>query len=461
MSRFDLSELKEHAHIHFIGIGGISMSGLAQIMLGAEYTVTGSDKSSGSMCEKLEKMGAKIYIGHDKKNIEGADLIVHTAAVHEDNPEMKAAKRLGIKNIDRAEFLGAVMKRYKHAVGVAGTHGKTTTTSMLAHALMFADADPTISVGGELDLIGGNVRVGKSDIFVTEACEYTNSFLKFYPTVALITNIEEDHLDFFSGLEEIKESFKKFAELTGTDGLVIACGDDENVRNTLKDSKLNILYYGMSEISDYYPRNIKYTNGCPEFEIYFRGEYLCKLKLKVPGEHNIKNAIASIAVVRALNIDIEAAAKGIETYVGVHRRFEKKGVYGGAVIMDDYAHHPTEIKTTLEAAGRLEKNRLICVFQPHTYSRTRTLWKEFTEAFDKADELILLDIYAAREVYDGETRSSDLAEEIKKRGVDAKYIESFEKACEYLKKDIKQGDIVFTMGAGDVYKVGDMLLSGK
>ena len=220
-------------------------------------------------------MGAKIYIGHDEKNIEGADLIVHTAAVHEDNPEMKAAKRLGIKNIDRAEFLGAVMKRYKHAVGVAGTHGKTTTTSMLAHALMFANADPTISVGGELDLIGGNVRVGKSDIFVTEACEYTNSFLKFYPTVALITNIEEDHLDFFSGLEEIKESFKKFAELTGTDGLVIACGDDENVRNTLKDSKLNILYYGMSEISDYYPRNIKYTNGCPEFEnIFSRGIFM-------------------------------------------------------------------------------------------------------------------------------------------------------------------------------------------
>ena len=458
MNRFDLSELKKNAHIHFIGIGGISMSGLAQIMLMERYTVTGSDKNTSDIIKKLERDGAKIYIGHNEKNIDGADLIVHTAAVHEDNPELKAAKERGIRTIDRAEFLGAIMKKYTHAVGVSGTHGKTTTTSMLAHALCYAGADPTISLGGELDLIGGNIRVGKSDIFVTEACEYTNSFLKFYPTVALITNIEEDHLDFFSGIDEIIESFRKFAELTGDNGTVIACGDDDNVKKALENEKLNIFYYGMSNEFDYYPENIKYNAGFPKFDIVFKGEKLCSVNLKVPGEHNIKNAVAAIAVTRALGIDSETAARGIETYSGVHRRFEKKGEYNGAVIMDDYAHHPTEIKATIEAASKFEEKRIVCVFQPHTYSRTRTLWNEFVSAFDGVDELVLVDIFPAREVFDGKTRSEDLAEEIKKRGVNAKYAESFEKACEYFKKTLSDGDIFFTMGAGDVYKIGQMLL---
>lgn len=461
MDRFDLSELKDNAHIHFIGIGGISMSGLAQIMLKENYHVSGSDRNKSGITEKLASMGARIYLGHDEKNIEGADLVVHTAAVHEDNPELKAAREKGTRTIDRAEFLGAVMKRYRHAVGVSGTHGKTTTTSMLAHALVYAGADPTISVGGELDLIGGNVRVGSSDIFVTEACEYTNSFLRFYPTIALITNIEEDHLDFFSGIDEIIASFRKFAELTGEDGIVIACGDDENVKKALSGEKLNILYYGMSDKYDYFPKDIKYNAGYPEFDIYFKDSLLCHVNLKVPGEHNIKNALAAIAVARALGIEADTAARGIETYFGVHRRFEKKGMYNGAVIMDDYAHHPTEIKTTIEAAEKIGAERIICVFQPHTYSRTRTLWNEFVHAFDGADEVILLDIFPAREVYDGKTRSKDLAEEIAARGINAKYAESFEKACEYLKKELLPGDALFTVGAGDVYKIGDMLLAGK
>lgn len=458
MDRFDLSELGHNAHIHFIGIGGVSMSGLAQIMLNAKYKVSGSDRSESDMTEKLKKMGAEIFLGHDAKNVEGADLTVHTAAVHDDNPEMKAAKEKGIRTIDRAEFLGAIMKKYKYAVGVAGTHGKTTTTSMLAHALCYAGSDPTISVGGDLDLIGGNIRIGNSDVFVTEACEYTNSFLKFYPTVALITNIEEDHLDFFSGIDEIIESFGKFAELVGEDGTVVACGEDENVKKAIEHKNLNVISYGMSDKFDCYPKNIEYKNGVPSFDIYFRNEFLCTVSLQVPGEHNIKNAIAAIVVAKVLGTDVNEAAKGIETYAGVHRRFEKKGEYNGAVVMDDYAHHPTEIKATLEAAAKTDGKRIVCVFQPHTYSRTRTLWDEFVCAFDGVDELVLVDIFPAREVFDGKTRSSDLAAEIAKRGISVKYIESFEKACEYFAKTLSKDDIFFTMGAGDVYKIGDMLL---
>lgn len=458
MKRFDLSDLKENSHIHFVGIGGISMSGLAQMMLGRGFTVTGSDRAKSPITEKLEKMGAEIFLGHSEKNIAGADLVVHTAAVREDNPELKAAKEQGIKSIDRAEFLGAVMKCYSHAVGVAGTHGKTTVTSMITHALVYAGTDPTISVGGELDLINGNVRVGKSDIFVTEACEYTNSFLKFFPTVALITNIEEDHLDFFSGIDEIIESFRKFARLTGKNGKVIACGEDENIGKALENEALNVVYYGMSDKFAYYPKNIRIKAGFPNFDIYCKGKFLCNVDLKVPGEHNIKNAVAAIALCTEIGTDPKIAAEGVGTYPGVHRRFEKKGEYNGAVIIDDYAHHPTEIQATIKAAENFDEKRVVCVFQPHTYSRTRTLWKEFSTAFDGADELVLLDIYPAREAFDGKTRSVDLAEDIAARGVNVKYKESFEKAYEYFKDTLSEGDILFTMGAGDVYKIGDMLL---
>jgi len=458
MQRFDLSEISDGAHIHFIGIGGISMSGLAQLMLKNGYRVTGSDRQKSHITDELEVLGAEVFEGHSKDYIKGADLVVHTAAVHDDNPELAEAKKSGIRTIDRAEFLGAVMKKYKKAVGVSGTHGKTSTTSMLAHALIFADADPTISLGGELDLIGGNFCIGNSDIFVTEACEYTNSFLKFFPTIALITNIEEDHLDFFEGLEDIKQSFRKFALLTKNKGVVIACADDENVMSALENADLDIIYYGMGKECGWHPENIVYNDGLPEFDIYNKNEFCTHISLKVPGEHNIKNALAAVAVCHELGTDAETAARGIETYSGVHRRFEKKGVYNGAVVMDDYAHHPTEIKATLSATRKFNPNKLWCVFQPHTYSRTRTLWEEFLSAFDDADELILVDIYAARESYDGQTRSEVLAEEIKKRGINAKYIESFEKTAQYLKNELRENDIVFTMGAGDVYKIGEKLL---
>ena len=457
MKRFEMKDLKKNACIHFIGIGGISMSGLAHVALSKGYRVTGSDRAKSDITHRLENEGAVIYEGHDAKNIGDAELVVHTAAVKDDNPEMIEAKARGIRLIGRAEFLGALMKEYHHAVGVAGTHGKTTTTSMLAHALIGAGVDPTVSIGGELDLIGGNIHCGRSDLFVTEACEYTNSFLKFFPTVALITNIEEDHLDFFTGIEMIRDSFRQFAELTRGIGKVVAYGEDENIRLALKDSDLDIVTYGISDSNDYYAENIVYHAGYPSFDVCKNGKKLCSVSLNVPGDHNILNALATIAVCEILGVPAPEAAKGLKTFKGTHRRFEKKGFVNGAVVLDDYAHHPTEIKATLKAAKAFPHDRIICIFQPHTYSRTRTLWDEFLTAFDDTDELIITHIYAAREKPDGVTTAEKLAEAIAERGLNVRYMDDFADIEEYIKKDAREGDIVFTMGAGDVTNIGSAI----
>ncbi len=465
MSRFMMSDIEDNASIHFIGIGGISMSGLAQIVLKQGYRVTGSDWNESHITQKLAEMGADIVYGHNAVNEKGilnASLVVYTAAAKEDNPEMIAARERGIRVIDRAEFLGAIMKGYTHAIGVSGTHGKTTTTSMLAHALVGAELDPTISIGGELELIGGNIRTGASDYFVTEACEYTNSFLKFYPTIALITNVEEDHLDFFSGIDEIIDSFRRFAYLTKDVGYVVAMGSDKNIRKALKGADdLKIITYGLKPEFDYYPENIVYHAGFPSFDVMKNGTKICHITLNVPGEHNILNALATIAVCVISGVSAEIAAKGIESFKGTHRRFEKKGFLNGAVVIDDYAHHPTEIKATLQAAKKFPHNKIWCVFQPHTYSRTRTLWKEFTESFDDVDELILTHIYAAREKNDGVTSAENLSKDIKDRGINACYIEEFNEIADFLKNNVKDGDIVFTMGAGDVVNINDLLEQRK
>lgn len=458
MKRFELSDLEPGAHIHFIGIGGISMSGLAQILLQKGFKVTGSDRCKSHITDNLEKNGAVIYEGHDAKNIHGADLIVHTAAVHEDNPEMQAAMVNNIRLIDRAECLGAIMKLYKNAVGISGTHGKTTTTGMMTHALIYAGKDPTVSIGGELDIINGNIRTGNSDCFITEACEYTNSFLKFFPKIAVITNIEEDHLDFFSGIGQIRESFAAFAKLTEPDGNVVACGDDKNVKIALKDSKSNIIYYGKNKDLDYFPENINIKHGFPEFDVVHDKKTVARISLKVPGEHNILNALAVIAVCELLGIDSETAAKGIETFKGTHRRFEKLGSCNGATVIADYAHHPTEIAATLKAAKDFEYDKMWCVFQPHTYTRTKTLWNDFLTCFDDADKLIFTHIYAAREKFDGVTKAENLAKEIKESGKDSVYIEDFPSVCQYLKVNVGENDLVFIMGAGDVIEIGEKIV---
>ena len=349
------------------------------------------------------------------------------------------------------------MKLYKNAVGISGTHGKTTTTAMLAHALIAAHFDPTISIGGELDIIGGNIKTGSSDYFVTEACEYTNSFLEFFPTVAVITNIDEDHMDFFSDINEIIDSFRKFALLTENKGFVVACGSDKNVKKALENTNLDIKFYGIGDGFEYCAKNLTYESGYPLFEVWHNGSFMTSLRLRVPGEHNVLNALAVLAVCDNWKVDISLAKNGIESFSGAKRRFEKKGEFRGALIIDDYAHHPTEIQATLKAAKPFVKNRLWCVFQPHTYSRTKKLWTEFCKSFDNVDELIITNIYAAREKFDGVTRPERLAEEIARRGVKTRFIGSFDEIEDVIKAEIKEGDTLFTMGAGDIVNVADDL----
>lgn len=458
MNSFDISSLPSDTHIHFIGIGGISMSGLAQIVLKKGFTVSGSDRSKSHITEKLESLGATVFLGHSEENIKGADVVVYTAAIHDDNPEFASAKKSGVILLSRAEFLGAIMKLYKNAAGISGTHGKTTTTAMLTHALISAHFDPTVSIGGELDIIGGNIKTGSSDYFVTEACEYTNSFLEFFPTVAVITNIDEDHLDFFSGIDEIIESFRNFALLTKDKGFVVACGSDENVKKALKDTNLDIKYYGIGDGFEYSAKNLNFESGYPSFEVWHNDKLLTSLHLRVYGKHNVLNALAVLAVCDNWNVDISLAKNGIESFCGAKRRFEKKGVLQGAVIIDDYAHHPTEIQATLTAAKPFVKNRLWCIFQPHTYSRTKKLWDEFVKSFDNVDELIITDIYAAREKFDGVTTPKALADDIRKRGVKVRYISDFSEIEDVIRSEVKEGDTVFTMGAGNVVDIADDLI---
>ena len=446
--------------IHFIGIGGISMSALAEICLNKGYDVSGSDMSKSTMTDKLASQGAKIYIGQKKENIvDGLDMVVYTAAIHPDNEELMAAKEKNILTINRAAFLGQIMREYKNSIAVAGTHGKTSTTSMLSTIFGYADLDPTILVGGNLKSIGGNVKIGNSENFITEACEYTDSFLNFNPKIAIVLNIEADHLDYFSGIEEIKASFNKFGKLLPKDGHFVINGDSANTDGILHDVKATVIKYGKEDFNDVIIKNIEFDdNGFGSFDLSYFGKDLGRFQLSVPGLHNIYNATSAIIVSIVSGIDVDAVKDGIVKYTGVGRRFETKGNYKGALVVDDYAHHPTELKATLAAAKKLKKSTLWCVFQPHTYSRTKSLLNEFGEAFYAADKVIITDIYAAREDNPGDIHSKDLAEKLYHNNVNVKYISKFEDIVEYLKENMGPNDLLITAGAGPVYQVGELLL---
>ena len=446
--------------IHFIGIGGISMSALAEICLNKGYTVSGSDMSKSSMTDKLQSQGAKIYIGQKKENIvDGLDMVVYTAAIHPDNEELMTAKEKNILTINRAAFLGQIMREYKNSIAVSGTHGKTATTSMLSTIFDHTNLDPTILVGGNLKSIGGNVKIGNSENFITEACEYTDSFLNFNPKIAIVLNIEEDHLDYFSGINEIKASFNKFGKLLPKDGHFIINGDSPNTDGILHDVKATIIKYGKDSSNDVIIKNIHFNNhGFGSFDLVYFGKNLGNFQLSVPGVHNIYNATSAIIASIVSEISIEDIKYGITKYVGVGRRFETKGTYNGALIVDDYAHHPTELKATLAAAKKLKKSTLWCVFQPHTYSRTKSLFNEFGEAFYSADKVIITDIYAAREDDPGDIHSKDLVEKLYHNNVDAIYISKFEDIVDYLKDNMKPNDLLITAGAGPVYRVGELLI---
>jgi len=451
--------LENFKKIHFIGIGGISMSGLAHILLEAGYSITGSDIKNSHIIEKLIKEGAKINIPHDETSVNGADLVVYTAAVHDDNIEFKKAKQLNIPIIDRATLLGIIMKKYKYSIAVAGSHGKTTTTSLISVLLDDAGFDPTVLIGGEVDVIGGNVKVGHSEYFVTEACEYTDSFLKFYPYIAVILNVDSDHLDYFKNIENIKQSFTQFANLVPPDGFIIACNDDENTLCVLKGVDKNIITYGIEKDSDWKAENITFdNNGCPSFSAYYKGKFAADIKLSIVGKHNVYNALATLAVGNILGININETSKYLTKFKGTHRRFEQKGIINKITIVDDYAHHPTEIKATLASAKNFPHKRIIAVFQPHTYSRTKSLLYDFAESFDNADKIVITDIYAARENDTGIVSSKDLADLIRLRGKDVIYIKDLPDVLEYLKSNAKEGDLILTIGAGNVYEIGEQFL---
>ncbi|MBU3190880.1 UDP-N-acetylmuramate--L-alanine ligase [Clostridium bowmanii] len=446
--------------IHFIGIGGISMSGLAEILIKNNYKVSGSDMQSSHITDKLSKSGAEIYIGHNGDNIGDADLVVYTAAISPENPEYIKAVELNLPLMDRAEFLGQIMKGHKYNVAVAGTHGKTTTTSMIAHIILNEDVDPTILVGGELDAISGNVLAGNSDYFITEACEYKASFLKFFPYIGAITNIDADHLDYYRDINHIKDTFKKFIDLIPKEGYLITCIEDENVKTILHnyEYKCNIITYGLNE-GILQAKNISYNeSGCGTFDVYKEGLLLFQIKLNVPGLHNVLNALASIGASLCLNFSKASIISGLSSFRGTHRRFELKGTKDGVTVIDDYAHHPTEIKAALSAAKNYPHNKIYCVFQPHTYSRTISLFEDFSNSFYDIDNLILADIYAAREKDTGVINSDMLGDRIREKNVNCINLHNFAEIVQYLKNNLKEGDLLLTMGAGDVFKIGEMYL---
>lgn len=461
MEEFCLKHIDKTKPICFVGIGGISMSALAHILKNDGYAVCGSDFKESETTQALREMGISVSIGHRKENVHGAGLVVYTAAVKEDNPELVEAKRLGIPAIERARLLGAMMKNYRYPVAVSGTHGKTTTTSMLAHVLCADECDPTILVGGVLPLIGGNLRDGGKEFFVTEACEYCGSFLNFFPLYSVLLNIEEDHLDYFKDIDDIIACFKKFVDRLPENGAVIANIDDENVRKTLDGTEKRVISYGTENSNaDYYAKNISFENsGCAEFDIMKNGTFYFHTSLKVPGMHNVQNALSVIAVSDSLGISVQNIQKGLESFTGTNRRFEIKGETCGATIIDDYAHHPTEIKATLSSAKAVANGKKVwCVFQPHTYTRSLALKDDFATAFFDCDNLIVTDIYAAREKDNGLICSKDLVDAINENSNNAIYIKNFEDVADYFKKHISPGDLVITMGAGDVYKIGDLLI---
>ena len=443
--------------IHFIGIGGISMSGLAEVLLRAGFPVSGSDAQMSSLTEHLQSLGARIFIGQRAENI-GADigLVVYTAAIHDDNPELAAAKEKKLPLLTRADLLGEIMANYPQSLAVSGTHGKTSTTSMLSHILLEAGLDPTISVGGMLPAIGGNIRVGGTETFLTEACEYTNSFLSLSPTIGIILNVDADHLDFFKDLDDIAASFRKFAERIPEKGTLVIGTKTSHLPMITEGLSCRVSTFGPG--GDFDASEITFDKcGCAAFTLFVSGKPKGQVRLRVPGAHNVQNALAAAAAANALGIGYEAILSGLAAYEGVDRRFQWKGTFFGADVFDDYAHHPTEIKATLQTARLRPHGELWVVFQPHTFSRTKALLSEFAEALAPADHVILADIYPARETDDLGVSSRTLRDEVATLGTNALYFPSFEEIRAFLAKSVRPSDTILTVGAGTITNLSDLL----
>lgn len=439
-------------HVHMIGIGGSSMSGLAGMLAQRGVQVTGSDSARSYMTDALTAQGIPVAIGHRAENVEGAALVVYSAAIHPDNPERARAATLGIPQMERAELLGQLMEGYRHAINVCGTHGKTTTTSMIAEVLLDAGKDPTVHIGGQLDYIGGSTRVGGHDTFVVEACEFNASFLQFHPTIAVVTNIEEDHLDFYRDLEDICHAFGRFFSLLPEDGACIGNGDDPRVRAQLCALPCRTLTFGFGRSCTWQPLNLVYDDtGCGQFDAVRDGQALAHVELHVPGEYNVLHALATIAACAEVGVNPQVAAQSLSRFTAPHRRFEFTGTVCGVKLYTDYGHNPAEMHSALENASRQPHRRLWAIMQPHTYSRVKTLFADYIHCCDLADEILITDIFAAREKDPGDIHATMLVDAIAKTGKSVHYTPDFDAAEAYLRAHWQPGDLVITMSCGDIH----------
>ena len=437
--------------VFFVGIGGCSMSGLAKMMKWLGYEVAGSDRTQNHKTDQLKNDGIEIFIGHDGENVKGASLLIYSAAISEENPERKYASEHNIPSLERCDLIGQLMKRFSESIAISGTHGKTTTTSMMAETFVFCGEDPSIHIGGELDSIGGSTRLGEGEAFICEACEFNRSFLRFFPTAAVILNIDEDHLDCYKDIDDIENTFLEFAKLVPEDGLVVGCGDDKRVRNVLSKVNCKTRTYGLEPHNEIRAENITYDdNGCAFYTATLFGHPLCEVELSVPGQHNVLNSLAVIAVASFYNLPMHRVSEALYAYKGAHRRFELTSITDGAYVYQDYAHNPTETKNAMTVARIKAKKKLYAVLQPHTYSRTKALFHGFTECFDDADVILVTDICAAREKDPGDINSQMLVDAMRKKGLNAYLTPSFDDAEKFLRENWEKEDVVVTLGCGDI-----------
>ena len=447
--------LRRGVRVHMAGIGGVSMCALAEVLKGMGLLVQGSDMTDSDTVKHLRSVGIPVAIGHSAENLQNCDLVIRTAAIHDSNPEIAGAVARGIPVYERSQGWGAIMQAYRHAVCISGTHGKTTTTSMATYIFMAAQKDPTVMIGGTLPLLGKGYRVGGGDTIILESCEYCNSFLNFFPTVAVILNVAADHLDFFHDLADIEHSFRQFACLPPEGGFVIANGDDRGAREALAGLDRPVHWFSVKDTSaDVYADNVAFFDGFPCFDVVAGGKRYAHVALHVPGKHNISNALAAASVAYALGVDGAAVSEGLAAFTGAERRFQYRGTFNGARVYDDYAHHPDELHALLDMARSLPHKRLICAFQPHTYTRTKALFDDFVRELKTVDVAVLAEIYAARETNEVGISSRDLCARIP----GSVYCATLKETAQALREIVKPGDVVLTVGAGDIYRVGNMLL---
>ena len=444
--------LRPGIKVHLCGIGGVSMSPLAEVLHSMGLSVQGSDMQESPAVAHLRSLGIPVTVGHQAQSVEGAAFLIRTAAVHDDNPEIRHARELGIPVFERAEAWGAIMRGYRNALCISGTHGKTTTTSMATHIFMAAGADPTVMIGGTLPMLHSGYRVGAGDTIILESCEYCNSFLHFFPTVAVVLNVEADHLDFFHDLADVEHSFRRFAQLVPSDGYVVANADDPGAMEALQG--LSLFTFGIRNPADCRAENLQWEDGLPAFDVVIRGQTYCHIALQVGGTHNVMNALAAASAAYVLGLPGRAVSEGLASFTGAGRRFEYKGTYHGAKIYDDYAHHPGELHALLQMARGLGYQRILCAFQPHTYSRTKALFADFVRELKAADVVLLAEIYAAREKNTIGISSRDLAKELP----GSIYCPTLEDVTNQLRSLARDGDLILTVGAGNIYTAGEALL---